>query len=298
MASPYNDLDRPPLDEHNLQRALMVPPSQLDDPDSALERGELSARGFAALRVLPEVDSTNAILAEAADDGAPHGSVVIAEVQTAGRGRQGRAWTAPPRSGLFLSILARPTAPQAAWGWLPLLAGLAAGTALSRIGGLEVKLKWPNDLIVPSETATDYGTGRKLGGILCERVSGAPAVVVGIGVNVTLREDELPAPHATSLALAGAKTTDRDPLLRALLREFGSWYERWDEAGGDGGRSGLADAYRAECATLGARVRADLPGGASISGTAVGIDEAGRLVIEDGDGACRPIAAGDVVHLR
>jgi BirA family transcriptional regulator, biotin operon repressor / biotin---[acetyl-CoA-carboxylase] ligase len=298
MASVYNDLDRPPLNEHNLQRALMVPPTEHGDVEGAIEHGELSARGFAALRVLPRVDSTNAILAEAAADGAPHGSVVIAEEQTAGRGRLGRTWTAPTRSGLFLSILARPTAPQAAWGWLPLLAGVAACSALTRTGGAEVKLKWPNDLIVPTATATEYGTGRKLGGILCERVLGGAAVVIGIGINVTLRADELPAPHATSLALAGANTTDRDPLLRALLREFGSWYERWAEAGGDAERSGLADAYRAECATLGAKVRADLPGGGAISGTAVGIDESGRLVIEDGDGARRPIAAGDVVHLR
>lgn len=296
MASPYDDLDRPPLDEHSLQRALTAAAG--DGRDDVLEQGELSARGFAALRVLPAVDSTNAVLAQAAADGAPHGSVVIAEEQTAGRGRLGRTWVAPSRSGLFLSILARPTAPEAAWGWLPLLAGLAACTALSRVAEVDVKLKWPNDLIVPSETQTDYGTGLKVGGILCERVPGIPAVVVGIGINVSLHADELPAPHATSLLLAGAKTADRDPALRALLREFGSWYERWAEAAGDAERSGLASAYRAECTTLGTPVRADQPGGAAISGTAVGIDESGRLVIEDDDGAHRPLAAGDVVHLR
>ena len=299
MASVYNDLDRPPLNEHNLQRALMVPPAGPYGRDGGPEQGELSARGVAALRVLPEADSTNAVLLGAAAAGAPHGSVVIAEAQTAGRGRQGRAWTAPPRSGLFLSILVRPTAPQAAWGWLPLLAGVATRSALARIGGIDVRLKWPNDLITPSDTVTGYGTGRKLGGILCEQALGAaPAVVVGIGINVSLRADELPAPHATSLALAGAKSADRDPVLRALLREFGSWYVRWAEAGGDSESSGLADAYRADCATLGAHVRADLPAGGSISGTAVGIDGTGRLVIEDAGGARHPVAAGDVVHLR
>src|SRR5882724_1347804 len=172
MASVYNDLNRPPLNEHSLQRALMTP------------------GGFvSALRVLPELDSTNTALLTAADDGAPHGSVVVAESQTAGRGRLGRAWTAPPRSGLFLSILLRPEAPASRWGWLPLLAGVAARSAVSRVAELEVALKWPNDLILPgpakAETGTDtaidtetdtatgpqengYGVGRKLGGILAE----------------------------------------------------------------------------------------------------------------------------------
>jgi len=287
MASVYNDLNRPPLNEHRLQRALMVP------------------EGFvSALRILPEIGSTNTALLAAAADGAPHASVVVAESQTAGKGRLGRAWTAPARSGLFLSILLRPEVPPARWGWLPLLAGVAAHSAVRRVAELDVSLKWPNDLVVPGAAGAEaevggYGVGRKLGGILAEQGGAAePCVVVGIGINVTLRADELPAPHATSLVLAGAAVTDRDTLLRVLLRAFGSWYTDWAGSDGDAERSGLAAAYRAACATLDRPVRAELPGGAAVSGRATDLDADGRLVIRTPDGTLTPIGAGDVVHLR
>jgi BirA family biotin operon repressor/biotin-[acetyl-CoA-carboxylase] ligase len=291
MASVYNDLDRPPLNEHSLQRSLMVP------------------GGFVtALRVLPEVGSTNTALLAAAADGAPHGSVVISEAQSAGKGRLGRTWTAPARSGLFLSILLRPEAPQSRWGWLPLLAGVAVRSAVAKVAELDVALKWPNDLIVPGpqSAAPDagYGAGRKLGGILCERgpaertAGPGPVVVVGIGVNVTLRATELPAAHATSVALAGGSVTDRDTIARAILRDFGSWYTAWTGSDGDAEGSGLATAYQNACATIGRAVRAELPGGAVVSGQATSVDEAGRLVIRKDDGGLFAIGAGDVAHLR
>lgn len=302
MTSPYSDLERPALNERALQRALMGP------------------GGFvSALRVLPEADSTNSALMTAAGDGAPHGSVLVAEVQRAGRGRLGRSWQAPARSGLFVSVLVRPEqVPPARWGWLPLLAGVAARSAVAGMTRLDVALKWPNDLIVEKDLAgaadsvdpaapqaqaaapeSGYGAGRKLGGILVERVSGAaPAAVIGIGLNVTLRADELPAAHATSLALAGAEVTDRDTLLRTLLRTLGTWYGDWAAAAGDAERCGLLAAYRAACATIGREVRADLPGGAVISGLADGVDGQGRLVIRTADGAQTPVSAGDLVHLR
>jgi BirA family biotin operon repressor/biotin-[acetyl-CoA-carboxylase] ligase len=239
MVSAYNDLDRPPLDERSLQRALMAP------------------GGFvSALRVLPSAESTNTALIGAAKDGAPHASVLVAEEQTAGKGRLGRTWTAPARSGLFVSILVRPEPPAAAWTWLPLLAGLAARDGVSRACQLEIGLKWPNDLVVATGELAD----RKLGGILCETVPGEAAVVVGIGVNVSLRRQELPVPQASSLALAGAESTDRDTLLRALLRSFGEWYDRWSRAGGDADAAGLREAYTRACVTIGREVRAELPG--------------------------------------
>jgi len=316
MTSPFSDLDRPGLNETALQRALM------------------GAGGFvSALRVLPEVDSTNTALMAAALEGAPHGSVVVAEAQTAGKGRLGRTWQAPARSGLFLSILVRPEqVPAAQWGWLPLLAGVAARSTVAGVAKLDASLKWPNDLIVepapkpadsaigadsgietdpanqadrtdrpvlPTTTDSPYGVGRKLGGILVERVSGGePAAVIGIGLNVTLRAGELPAPHATSLALAGAAVTDRGILIRALLRTFGTWYGDWSAAAGDAAQCGLSAAYRAACSTIGREVRAELPGGASLTGVATGVDEQGRLMIRTEDGADSPITAGDLVHLR
>jgi BirA family biotin operon repressor/biotin-[acetyl-CoA-carboxylase] ligase len=257
--SPYSDLDRPPLSGPALRRALVVPGGFWTD-----------------IQVKTETGSTNADAARAAREGAPEGLVVVAERQTAGRGRYDRRWESPPRAGLTLSVLLRP--PRIS-GWLPLLAGVALVETVRRLGEVDAVLKWPNDLLVD---------GRKCAGVLAESVG--DAVVVGIGLNVTLRAPELPVPAATSLQLAGAACTDRDPLLRALLRTLADRYLRW-RADPDG--SGLAQAYRLHCATLGRRVTVSLPGGGRLTGTADDIDSAGRLVV---DGTA--VAAGDVVHVR
>ncbi|MFI9581163.1 biotin--[acetyl-CoA-carboxylase] ligase [Streptomyces sp. NPDC052236] len=274
--SRWSNLDRPPLNVPALRRALLVP-------------GGL----WTSLDIVPETGSTNSdLVARAAD--LEEGAVLVAEEQTAGRGRLDRSWTAPARSGLFFSVLLRPGAdvPEERWTWLPLLAGVAAATGLARAAGVDMFLKWPNDLLVKVE-----GEERKTGGILAERASGG-AVVIGIGLNVTLRADELPVPAAGSLALANAVSTDRDPLLRAVLRSLEQWYGDWRAAGGDPGLSGLQAAYAAGCATLGRTVRAQLPGDRSVTGEAVALDGAGRLVVATGNGERQAISAGDIVHLR
>lgn len=265
--SPYRDLDRPPLSAPNLRRALVVP-------------GGL----WREVVVTPETGSTNADVAAAARDGAAEGLVVVAERQTAGRGRMDRRWVAPPRSGLAVSVLLRPETEMRWYGWLPLLAGVALVETVRRLGEVDAVLKWPNDLLID---------GRKCAGILAETVPGG--VVLGIGLNVTLRQDELPVPEATSLQLAGSACTDRDPLLRALLRTVADRYARWraDPSGG-----ALPEAYRLHCATLGRPVRVALPDGTHLVGDALDIDEAGRLVVRDPDGAQVAVAAGDVVHVR
>ncbi|WP_436786584.1 biotin--[acetyl-CoA-carboxylase] ligase [Yinghuangia sp. YIM S10712] len=266
--SPWTDPDRPPLREADLQRALA------------------SAGGlWREVRVVAETGSSNADLAaRAAED---EGLVLVAEYQSAGRGRLDRAWTAPARSGLFFSVLLHPEdVPVARWGWLPLLAGVGAAEATTRVSGVDVRLKWPNDLMVGE---------RKLAGILAERAG--TGVVLGIGLNVSLREDELPVPGAISLALAGAGTTDRGPLLRAVLREIETLYRRWCAAGGDARASGLHDAYVGMCATIGRRVRVQLPAGRLLVGTATGIDDDGRLLVDGPDGP-EAVGAGDVVHVR
>ncbi|MGK5631744.1 biotin--[acetyl-CoA-carboxylase] ligase [Streptomyces sp. URMC 123] len=291
----WSDLERPPLDARALRRALVRPPDSL----------------WTSLEVVRATGSTNTDLVERArreGEALPEGAVLVAEEQSAGRGRLDRVWSAPPRSGLFLSFLLRPgpAVPAERWGWLPLLAGVATATALARTAGVDTALKWPNDLLV-----TVDGEERKAGGILAERVGGvagvggpaalggpADGVVIGIGLNVSLRADELPVPTAGSLALAGAPTTDRDPLLRALLRSFAQWYELWRAAGGDPDDSRLQEAYAAGCATLGRTVRAELPGGAALVGEAVAVDGDGRLVIATAHGVQEPVGAGDIVHLR
>ncbi|WP_165985315.1 biotin--[acetyl-CoA-carboxylase] ligase [Streptomyces sp. YIM 98790] len=278
----WSDLERPPLNPAALRRALIT-------EDSLWTR----------LEVAEVTGSTNADLRERARRGhAAAGAVLAAEEQTQGRGRLGRTWNAPARSGLFCSVLLTPgpAVPEDRWGWLPLLAGVAAASGLSRVAGVEVALKWPNDLLV-----TVGGTERKLGGILAERTAladGTAAVVLGMGINVSLRADELPVAQAGSLLLAGAPVTDRDPLLRAVLRALADWYERWTAEGGDPAASGLLEAYASGCSTLGRRVRALLPGGDELRGEAVALDGDGRLVIASAQGVQQPVAAADIVHLR
>jgi BirA family biotin operon repressor/biotin-[acetyl-CoA-carboxylase] ligase len=273
----WSDLDRPPLNATALRRALVRP-------------GSL----WTSLDVVPSTGSTNSDLAARAAEGLPEGAVLVAEAQSEGRGRLGRTWSAPARSGIFFSVLLRPgrDVPTERWGWLPLLTGVALATALARAAGVDTSLKWPNDLLVSVD-----GEERKAGGILAER-SGDDAVIVGIGLNVSLREPELPVPTAGSLALADAASLDRDPLLRAVLRTLEQWYGDWRAAGGDPAVSGLQEAYAAGCATLGRQVRAELPGGRELLGEAVAIDGDGRLVLATEDGVQMPVSAGDIVHLR
>jgi BirA family biotin operon repressor/biotin-[acetyl-CoA-carboxylase] ligase len=290
--SSYSDLDRPPLNERSLNRALVREGSFWRD-----------------IRVLEETGSTNADLAAravraaAGGDELPEGTVLVAETQTAGRGRLGRAWNAPPRSGLMFSVLLRPGAavPPARLGWVPLLTGVAAAAAIRSVtaragrggfedepGGsvVEAGLKWPNDLLVGD---------RKLAGILAERVD--DAVVVGMGLNVSLREHELPVPTATSLVLEAASVSDREIVLREVLRELALRYTEWKAADGDPDGSGLRAAYREHSLTLGRQIRIELPGGNAETGTAVDVDAEGRLVVGTGT-AEQAFSAGDVVHVR
>ncbi|WP_043620837.1 biotin--[acetyl-CoA-carboxylase] ligase [Nonomuraea candida] len=267
--SRYSDLDRPPLSEAALNRALVHP-------------GSL----WTGVTVVDSTGSTNADLARAAKDGAPEGTVLVAEAQQAGRGRLGRSWSAPARSGLTFSIVLRPAVPVAAQGWLSLLYGVAAASAVRRLAEVEVGLKWPNDLLIDE---------RKLAGVLAERSD--DAVVIGMGMNVTLRPEELPVETATSLAIEKAACLDRDPLLRAVLREVESHYRDWTEAGGDADASGLRAAYLAASATVGRQVRVELPGGRALTGRATGVDHAGHLQVESG-GERHTLSAGDVVHVR
>ncbi len=285
--SAYGDLGRPPLHEGALRRALV-------------REGGL----WREIGIVDETGSTNADLAARAREGAPEGTVLATEWQTAGRGRKGRAWTAPPRSGLAFSMLVRPAVPVQRLGWASLLTGVAVATAIRRMTAwsqrgerflgadadgdtaVDARLKWPNDVLVGD---------RKLAGILAERVD--DGLVIGVGLNVGLRAEELPVPTATSLAIEGAPLSDRAPLLRAILREFETWYREWTALGGDPDTSGLRTAYRDLCVTLGRDVRVELPGDQRLTGRARDVDETGRLVVA-GPGGDSAVSAGDVVHVR
>ncbi|MGW6281862.1 biotin--[acetyl-CoA-carboxylase] ligase [Kribbella sp. NPDC055071] len=265
----YSDLERPPLDARFLQGRLVRPGSF-----------------WTKIDVLTETPSTNAVVAAAAAEGAAEGLVVAAEYQSSGRGRLGRTWTTPPRSAVLMSALLRPTAVSASrWPWLGLLVPLAVAAAVRRVAEIPALVKWPNDVLVED---------RKLAGILLERIDG-PAAVVGIGLNVTLREAERPHPAATSLALEKAATTDRATVTAAILRELATRYQTWVDSNGD--PATILPEYRTLSATLGNKVRVELPDNTFLEGTATDLADDGRLIIETPNGP-RPLAAGDVTHLR
>lgn len=278
----WTRLDRPPLRQQALRQAL----TSGDDP------------AWRAFDVVPRTGSTNADLAALARDGAPAGLVLATDDQVAGRGRLSREWTVPPRSSIAVSVLVDPRVPVERWGWLPLLAGVAVVRALVRVAGLPAVLKWPNDVLVPVHGGELEAY--KVCGILAETAGTAsgPVVVIGIGINVSQDTGELPVPTATSLRLAGAATTDRDTVLRAVLRQLSTDLRRWQAADGDPRASGLGAAYREACATIGRRVQVHLPGRPPVEGMCEGVDDDGRLLVRDGGGRDHALAAGDVVHVR
>jgi BirA family biotin operon repressor/biotin-[acetyl-CoA-carboxylase] ligase len=257
-----------------------------------LDRAALAAWAGAdrwRVEVLDRSPSTNAALAARARAGEPPGLVLVAEHQTAGRGRLDRAWVTPPRAALTLSLLVSPVeVPLGRWPWLPLLAGLAVVDGVREATAVETSLKWPNDVLA--------GTG-KLAGILVERVerpAGAVAVI-GVGLNVSATRDELPVATATSLALAGADAgaLDRTRLLTAVLDAFAVRYDAWRGAAGNG----LRAPYLQISSTVGREVRVELPGGSHLLGRALDVDEQGRLRVDDGT-RMHVLGAGDVVHVR
>jgi BirA family biotin operon repressor/biotin-[acetyl-CoA-carboxylase] ligase len=249
------------------------------DPDRLAEAGG-GTPGW-RVEVLAEAPSTNLLAAERARAGEDEGLVLVAEHQTAGRGRLDRAWTTPPRAALTLFL--RPGVDPARWPWLPLLVGVAVADAV----GHGARLKWPNDVLLGDH---------KLAGLLVERVEtpGGPAAVVGIGINVSTTAQELPVPGATSLHVAGHEV-DRTDLLLDVLAELGRGYASWTRNRHEDAM--LRAAYGRRCATVGQLVRVELPGGTTITGTAVDVDHDGRLVVRSG-GETTVVGAGDVVHVR
>jgi len=241
------------------------------------------------VEVVDRVPSTNAAVVTRARAGEDEGLVLVAEHQTAGRGRLDRGWETPERAALTFSLLLRPPVAEARWPWLPLLAGVGVVEGLRGYGAPPCDLKWPNDVMC---------RGRKLAGILAERVEGpsGPGVVLGIGVNVSTTRTELPVGSATSLLLEGVVDPDRTTLFREVLVAIALRYRDW-VVGGDAAQQALATDYRHACLTLDREVRVHLPDGALMEGWAAGVDDTGSLVV-DGPGGLRVLSAGDVVHVR
>jgi BirA family biotin operon repressor/biotin-[acetyl-CoA-carboxylase] ligase len=258
---------------------------------------------FADVRFVAETGSTNADVQALARSGAPEGVVLVADHQSAGRGRRDRRWDAPPGSSLLMSVLTRPGRMGLADDQLhlvPTALGVAAAEAARAATGADIGLKWPNDLVASTRAAGGGQDRRKLSGILSESVLDrgvVDALVVGIGVNVNWPAD-LPgelADTAVALNHLAGRELDRAELLRALLVAFDRWY------GGLGtteGRRAVRTRYRELSATLARRVRVETPAGA-IVGDAVDVDDEGRLlVVDECPDRPRAIAVGDVIHLR
>jgi len=258
------------------------------DPRRPLDATSLTndlAPPWRRLEVVEVTGSTNADLIARAQSGQDiAGAVLIAEHQTAGKGRLTRTWYTAPCAQVAMSVgVATGGVPAARWGWLPLAAGLAVIDAIAAVTGLEAGLKWPNDVLVGD---------RKLAGILAE-VGRRQAIVVGIGLNVTLTPAQAGDPAATSLLELGVDHPDRTLLTSSLLHHLGHRVTQWRSAD-----PRLPTDYRNHSLTVGNQVRAILPGNQEITGDAQGVDEQGRLRIDTNDGRTVALSAADVVHLR
>jgi BirA family transcriptional regulator, biotin operon repressor / biotin---[acetyl-CoA-carboxylase] ligase len=251
----------------------------------------LAGRRFGhPLHLLESAESTNLEALKRAAKGAPEGTVVIADAQTAGRGRLNRSWQSPPGCNLYLSLVLRPAVEPAAAPQLTLLAGAAGAETLSRWCPGQVGLKWPNDLMVRE---------RKVCGILTElRISGAgvSSVVVGIGINANIRRDELdPAfrDAATSLAEETGQAIDRAALAAALLTDLEVLYDRWLREGFDAVRP----LWLRYSILTGKRIRVAFQDEVEV-GTAVGLDADGALLLEASPGVLKRVLAGDATILK
>jgi len=246
---------------------------------------------------LGQVGSTNDVAKELASRGAPEGTVVIAEEQTAGRGRLNRSWIAPPGTSLLCSILFRPGLPPSQATRLTMLCAMAAADAVEQVSGLPVKVKWPNDLVVEARSANRYSREwRKLAGILTETgLVGDDLVfaIVGIGINVNVSAEIVPrlGSHATSILAETGRESDRSKLLATLLARVEARYK--------GLKSGEnpRQEWSSRLVTLGQSVRISTPTGV-LHGVAEAVDDDGALLLRLDDGSIRQLLSGDVTLIR
>jgi BirA family biotin operon repressor/biotin-[acetyl-CoA-carboxylase] ligase len=237
--------------------------------------------GQGLIEIHDRIDSTNRRAMDLGHAGASEGTVVLAENQTAGRGRYGRVWHSPPNANLYISVILRPDFGSPVPPLITLAAGLGAARGLSVVTGLNVGVKWPNDLILNK---------RKLAGILAELEPAgphAPFVVLGIGVNVNIDKNQWPedlAEKVISLKTALGREVDRSSALAALLNELENEYLELKQ----GQTAALLDRYRQACVTLNTEVTVSIAD-KKITGLAVDIDNQGRLMVRQSN--------GDVIHL-
>jgi BirA family biotin operon repressor/biotin-[acetyl-CoA-carboxylase] ligase len=257
----------------------------------ALRAALVGTRFPARLHHFPTAESTNTLLLEAAANGAPEGTIYLADAQTQGRGRGGHTWHSSPGDGLYLSVLARPSLPLREALWISLATGLAAKCAIRTTTGLTIDIRWPNDLLLPQPT----GPAKKLGGILVETAvnPGEDALlryaVIGIGLNIN--HESFPpelSSIATSLRIATGQPQSRNTLLIALLRALDFELTQLEAHHPD-----LLDRFTSASTWVrGKRVHVPEQGG--YTGTTAGLDPNGYLLVDADDHTQRTVLSGGV----
>ena len=232
-----------------------------------------------------ETDSTNTEAKQAAEKGAPHGTLAVADYQTMGKGRRGRSWTSPHGVGVWMSIVLRPELHPSCASMLTLVAALAVADGIEKVCGLNPVIKWPNDLVI---------NGKKVCGILTEMSTELECinyVVTGIGINANLEEfpEELRG-VATSLLMESGTRVKRSLLIGAVMEAFERYYAIFME---HENMEGLLETYNLRLANRDNQVRVLLPGG-EYTGTALGIDKTGELLVRTEDGSIRRVLSGEV----
>lgn len=246
--------------------------------------GELGTHRFGRRVVYREmVNSTNDIARDLADAGEPEGTLVIADEQTAGRGRMARRWVAPARSSILMSLVLRPDLAPHQLARAVICLALGTCDAIRTVTGLDSTLKWPNDVLV---------NGKKCAGLLAEaKITGDQVeyVIAGLGLNMNFSVAAVPAipPEATTIADELGRHLAREPLVRAILTESEPYYERM-QAG-----ENLRSEWAARLSTLHRQVRALTPGGEEV-GVAESVDDDGALLVRRADGSTIALLAGDV----
>jgi len=251
----------------------------IDMPRAPLDQSQIAATlsHYWRVSVVDLTTSTQADLAEKINSGdAGNGDVIVANFQSAGRGRLDRTFSAPASTALLFSLYLTPQRSRKDWGFLPLLAGISVAETLNSMNA-GISIKWPNDLLINE---------KKVGGIIS--TMHGDGVIIGIGINVSMSAQELPVESATSLGLAGVSLLDRNLLLSKILNSLETDFTQWDL-----GESFL-DRYLDISATITRNVRIEMPGGREILAKAISIDEQGQLNLDDG----QVVSVGDVIHLR
>ena len=245
---------------------------------AALDNSRINASltQYWRVSVVDVTASTQSDLAELVSSGkAIPGDVIAANFQSKGRGRMSRRFEAPKNSALLFSFYIKPKRNRQDWGWIPLIAGVSVAELLEVCNAT---VKWPNDILIGD---------KKVAGLISEFAG--EGVVVGIGINIGMRFDELPVPTATSMAIEGVTDIDRNQLLCEFLTIFENNFRAWDD-----GDDAIGQKYQELSSTIGKKVQIHYPDKRIEKATAVGISARGELILDSGS----HVHAGDVVHLR